>query len=783
MTQSRFSNTGASRRTISTRFFPATLLGGLLAASLCAAGCGSKDDESPGETGGTGATGGSSGNSSGGTGATAGGSAGSGGSSAGSGGTTGGTGGAAGSSGSAGTGGAAGSGGTAGGAGNGGAAGSGGSGGTTSVDLVDVTIQADVLLANNFGLQLDPLFRAQFSAGSQMARLKLFARFCTDADCSDPVAIVPINVPGADGNGRYVFSTASTSGNGFAKSVTIPQAPVGTFYLQIVGDSEASETWGKGACSDVNDCPGDVDVVQMDGFQVQHTGVGSSDNPSPYAQQVTVTGAGQSQALSGTQYLGHIRVSGDEIWTPAPADNGTLVVATSNAADNARNFIGLIDLSDASASPGATGSSSYTLQKNGSDFPGDVCALIPGGGSLYAVAVDSSGANIFELSASTGLQVSDSPIVTIAPSDPNNANTYPWPCRGVYAEKGGKKHLYLVQFKGAGALDTSLPHPFYYVNVSDKTASTPLDTYSNWAWRDIAVDSSASKLVAVDMNWSKDAQNNGVAFNRLVPIALGSDGTPGAVGSVVTTDLKSDNQCGSTNHWPSGLMTHAVGGSERLLVGHDRGVAVYDPSSLSKAQDLELLSFGNLFSQVASSPDGNTLYALPQCKADNSQHNWTLPYGASTEAADKNLVAVLDPSGSSLAVKATSIDVNGDGTHDHGVDLDYYRIKNYIRSFDTTMSIPPVVYTGPRIAVGNSMLFVRGTGIQGNGSSSISSSGLGQVQDVGFFDLSTGDGVVFDQYMPFFDGLSANAGAGPGIWGYDVRPGKESSVGALYYIP
>ncbi len=780
MTQLRFINLGTQRRKLTARYLPAALVGGLLVTSLCAVGCSSKDDGSSEETGGTGASGGSAGNSSGGTGAA--GSAGMGGSAGATAG-AGGDAGTAGAAGNAGSGGVGAAGGAAGSGGVGGSAGAGGTGGGTSVDLVDVTIQADVLLANNYGLQLDPLFRSIFSAGSQTSRLKLFARFCTDAACNDPVALVPITVPGANGQGYYVFSTASTTGGGFAKTVSIPQAPVGTYYLQIVGDSEASETWGKGTCSSVSDCPGDADVVQMDGYQIQHTGVGSGDNPSPYANQITITGAGDSQTLSGTQYLGHIHVGGEEIWTPAPADSGTLVAAMSNAADDARNYIGLIDLADASATPGGTSSSSYTLQKNGSDFPGDVCALIPGGGSLYAIAVDSSGANVFELSGTTGLQVSDTPIVTIAPTDPNNANTYPWPCRGVYAEKGGKKHLYLVQFKGAGALDTSGPHPFYYVNVTDGTATTPLDSYSNWAWRDIAIDSTASRLVAVDMNWSKDSLNQGVGFNRLVPISLNSDGSPGAVGTVVTTDVKSDNQCGSTNHWPSGLTMHQVGGSERLLVGHDRGVAVYDPSNLSKAQDLDLLSFGNLFSQVAASPDGNTLYALPQCKADNSKHNWTLPYGASTEAADKNLVAILDPSGSSLAVKNTSIDVNGDGTNDHGIDLDYYRIKNYIRSFDTTMSIPPVVYTGPRIAVGNSMLFVRGTGIQGNGGGSISSSGLGQVQDIGFFDLATGDGVVFDQYMPFFDGLSSNAGAGPGIWGYDVRPGQESSVGALYYIP
>ena len=60
---------------------------------------------------------------------------------------------------------------------------------------------------------------------------------------------------------------------------------------------------------------------------------------------------------------------------------------------------------------------------------------------------------------------------------------------------------------------------------------------------------------------------------------------------------------------------------------------------------------------------------------------------------------------------------------------------------------------------------------------------MGQVQDIGFFDLTSGDGIVFDGYMPFLDGLSSDAGRGTGIWGYDIWAGRESSVGAVMYLP
>jgi hypothetical protein len=82
------------------------------------------------------------------------------------------------------------------------------------------------------------------------------------------------------------------------------------------------------------------------------------------------------------------------------------------------------------------------------------------------------------------------------------------------------------------------------------------------------------------------------------------------------------------------------------------------------------------------------------------------------------------------------------------------------------------------------MLFVRGSGIQGDGTpSQISSSGLGQVQDIGFYSLATGRGVLFGDYIPWTDGLSSEAGTGTGIWGYDVHAGRESSVGAVLYLP
>ena len=171
---------------------------------------------------------------------------------------------------------------------------------------------------------------------------------------------------------------------------------------------------------------------------------------------------------------------------------------------------------------------------------------------------------------------------------------------------------------------------------------------------------------------------------------------------------------------------------------------------------------------------------MPQCKTTAALSDFELPYAAGMENADKNLVAVLDITGSSLTEADTEIDINHDGTMDNGIDMDFFHVKDYIRSFNSTLSIPPVVFTGPQIAVGENLMFVRGSGIQGNGGGTISASGLGQAQDIGVFDLSNGRGVILNEYLPWWNGLSA--GDGTARWGITLQE-ETSSVGWIEYLP
>ncbi len=653
---------------------------------------------------------------------------------------------------------------------------------TPPVELVDVEITGSVLLGTNYGNQIYSVLKATLTSGSAMSRMALFARYCTDAACDNPVALTPLVVDDADDDGLYVYSTASTSGSGFDKAFTITEAPVGTYYMQIVGDTQFSREAGKGSCTDTTNCPGDADVVQIASFDLIGTNISGDTpqaNPAPATMEISISGEGEVQAFEDVIPLGSIHFDGDELWMPeAPADAGRLWVASSNTADDARNRVSLIDLEDVSGTMGEPSDDSYTLQKGGDDFAGDICGLVRGDDAMYAIAIDNDGLNVFQMS-NHGTQTSTTPVVIVPPEDSANPESWPRNCRGVIANKDGADHLYLHNFKGAGSEATNGPFPLIHVDVVAGSWEAPFGDYDAQAWRGLAIDSSGENLFAVDQSWSKNSTDLEIDLHRIVPISVESDGSLGAIGTVVTTELYADERCGSTLPWVSATAMVEIGGTERLVIGHDAGLAVFDTDSLEQVDGIDLQTFGMLFSQVAVDPSKERLYALPQCKTTAENSDFELPYAAGVENADKNLVAVIDITGSSLEVALTEIDINNDGTMDNGIDMDFWRIKDYIRSFNSTLSIPPVVYTAPQIAVGEQMLFVRGSGIQGNGGSTISASGLGQTQDVGVFDLSTGQGVVLNDYLPWWNGLSA--GDGTARWGITLQE-ETSSVGWIEYL-
>jgi hypothetical protein len=648
---------------------------------------------------------------------------------------------------------------------------------------VAMVVKGNILLSKNYPKNLYSLFYASFGASSKMARGTLWARFCEDAACNTVEETVKVEVPGADANGYALYST------GFAKAVTVQTSLLpGTHYLQFVLDTQYSIDEGKGSCSP-GKCPQDADTLQTDSDTLQANNAGGTEyNPPAATTAIFVNSGGGTTTLSNTIYLGHIVFSGEELWANPPSESGKILVATSNG--GLLNAMKTIDLQTYGIEP-----SSYVMQRAGGDYQGDICGTVRGDNALYAMGITSGfGAHIFELDPKTGIQVGSEAIAFIPHQDHSgveadgpdftiSAEFYPRPCRGVFVKAtDGSRHLYLLQFKGAGSLDTSGPNPLYHVNLTTPATTEALfSSATNQAWR--AIDVANNKLFVAEMSYSKDNKTD-VKKNKVCTIALTSNGSASATVDCTATEYTSQEKCDSQLHWPSDMKVISLAGTNYIALGHDKGVAVFKASDLTFSHDVDLQQFGTLVGYLAFSPDGSSLYAMPQCKANTAVSWFTLPYGASTEKSDRNLVAALDLTGATLKVANTSIDIDNDGTMDNGIDIDYFFIKNYIRSFGSTLSIPPVVYTGPQMVVTEKVLVVRGTGIQGNGTTTVSSSGMGQVQDIGFFDLAGGKGLVFENYMPFFDGLSANAGQGAAIWGFDLgKDDEENATRALTYLP
>jgi hypothetical protein len=163
------------------------------------------------------------------------------------------------------------------------------------------------------------------------------------------------------------------------------------------------------------------------------------------------------------------------------------------------------------------------------------------------------------------------------------------------------------------------------VNLSTGAYDFLFDDFVTYAFRGIAVNAAASKLYLVDQDWSNDSTDYGVLRQRIFSVDLADDGAVSALGDGVVTDGVGDAGCGSPLQWPSATAMLTIGTNERLVIGHNEGLTVYNPNTLNAVQELDMSTFGTLFGQIATSPDGARLYAMPQCKASNDDHDWTLP--------------------------------------------------------------------------------------------------------------------------------------------------------------
>lgn len=636
-------------------------------------------------------------------------------------------------------------------------------------------VKAKVRLAKATNPLVD-LLAPYANTGSAMAKGDLYLQLCDDEACTKVVSSTKVI--------NYMFST------GFPKEVQVGGLKPGTYHARFGLDTAKSQ--GLAGDFATQKGFGQLDVLQVASPEAK---LPKGQNPPPATKKITI-------GATGAVDMGEVVLGSLVFQSPAFApttEQGFLLSATSGSGSY-RNRVSVLDLSTYKlATP-------MVPKLGGKDFTGDLCGFVKGTGSTaYALGVGEKGAYVFAFDTDKRAFASGEPVWVPHPDCKADGtcgtlspNGYPWLCRGTYAERGGKKMLYLVDYKGAGALPVPMGRHMAAIDVTKLDAGgggSVVASYGVGAAPFLtnkrltrAVAYAADKLYVLEPSWSKALVDDKVPLkNTIHVLPLLADGKVDFAKKTSFQVGTADDTCGATNNAMPAFGLYNFGGAPRLFVGTDNALELVNLDGKS-AGSIDTTTYGVLPTSLALSPDGKTLYAMPNCKS--SKNKARLLKGTSTTdrfTLDRHAVVILDltSGGATPALKETSRDFDEDGTPDGGIDLEFLYLKRDLLRWapDAGGSVPPTVYTGPEIAVGNGSLFMRGSGIQGNGGSSISSSGLGQVGDVGVYDLGKGRGVMFRNYNIWLDGPSSR-------WGYDLEPkttskdpGDDISVAALLYVP
>ncbi len=626
----------------------------------------------------------------------------------------------------------------------------------------EASLTAKVKLIKDFPLQVVDLLKQYLTSPDYIFRGDLYLQLCADPDCKT----VALTKKVLD---EELYST------GFPKDVTVEGLPAGTWYVRFALDTKYSKQYQGGF--DETGGLGPMDVVQVaEGAPAPQSG----KNPPAGAKEVTLID--RQTADVGGVLLGSLLFE-DPAFPPS-TEEGLLLTASSGT-DVFRNEIKVVDLST------FTTLEPIVLQYQGKPFEGDICGFVQGQGSaLWVIAVGAPGAYVFHFDKER-LAFGNAEPVLIPHPDYKGGSTegldperYPWPCRGVSVVTEGKETLYLIAFKGAGALTSSAPYPLVVVDVTgmangqqgslvvalDKDKDPFFD--SARLLRGIATD--GQSVFVLEPSWSKLVDKNTV---------YKFDVSAGVQTTNQVTSGTAEDTCDSSNNWVPAIAVVTMKGKKVVAVGNDDDISFYD-TDLNPLGKLDTTSYGRLVTSFAVSPDGGRLYAMPNCKSASKKASVQLGVGNERLDLDRHAIVVIDLSSdpTSPTVLETDRDFDEDGQPDGGIDLEFLYLKRSLLRWCEACSgvVPPTAYTGPEIAVGQKNIFLRGTGIQ---SDEKNSSGLGQLADLGVYDLARGQGVMFRGYQVWLDGPSSR-------WGFDLNPSNPAkdytddvSTAALLWLP
>ncbi len=644
---------------------------------------------------------------------------------------------------------------------------------------------AKVRIAKDFPNQLDGDLR-KYASGTTLSSGDLWLQLCADADCQT-VQFSTKAMPGA-----LLTSTA--------KPVTVGGLPAGTFYARFVLDSlYSSKEYGGGVA--VTGQFGPFDVLQSKGADPKPT---EGKNPLPGSTQVTLTEGTPLDA--GEAVLGTL-VLPDPSFAPTP-EHAQLIAAASGPGVY-RNAMKLIDLDTFQVMP------AVVPELGGKPFDGDLCGFVRGSGdALYVIGVGGPaatkkyGAYVFTWDLAKQAFSAAQPAYIPHPdckkgscSNTPDAASFPFPCRGVSVpadtakNPGAKDTLYLTEWKGAGSLTFTQAYQLAIVKMDAVGGGALAISHgptegdfltSKRIFRGIAV--ADGQLLLAEPSWSSqvadEAKKAGTPAETMiwrVPITATGD-----VDFAKRTSFKAgkaDDSCGTVAKAPPAFGVFPYGGKSAIFVGFDEGIHVFATDG-TPIGSVDTKTYGKLPTSFALAPDGKTLYAMPNCKAEKPKAHVLKGIGKERADLDRHAIAVLSLDATTTVPPLAELarDFDEDGLPDGGVDAAFLYLKRDLLRWCTSCAgvLPPTSYTGPELVAGGKSLFLRGTGVQSTGKNS---AGLGQLSDLGVFDRATGKGVMFRGYRLWLDGPSAR-------WGFDLRPENatrtyddDQSVGALIVVP
>lgn len=635
-------------------------------------------------------------------------------------------------------------------------------------------LTAQVRMAKDFPNQVASGLRSYVSSGGALTKGDLWLQLCADAACQS-VQFSVLTQPGL-----VLTSTA--------KTYQVAGLPAGTFFARFVLDTQYSAKDYAGGVAATGGF-GPFDVLQSAGLDPRPS---EGQNPPPGTTQVTLTAG--SPVDAGEAVLGTL-VLPDPSFAPTP-EHAWLVAAASGPGEF-RNAMKVVDLDTYKVLPG------QVPQQAGKPYEGDLCGFVRGSGNaLYVIGVGGKGATIFTWDLGTQKFSTTPPAFIPHPdckkgtcSSSPDAASFPFPCRGVSMPKDGKDLLYLTEWKGAGSLTFTQAYQLVVARMDPAGGGQVVAMHGptegdfltvKRIFRGISL--ADGQLLLAEPSWSgqlaDEAKKTGTPAQTTVyrvPFTATGD-VDFAKRTSFPAGVAADT-CGSVAHWPPAFGAYPYQGKTAVFVGSDEALQVFATDGTPMGQ-VDTADYGRLPTSLAVAPDGKTLYAMPNCKSDKGRLHVLKGVGKDRAELDRQQVAVLalDATTAVPSLVQTARDFDEDGVADGGIDMEWAYLKRDLLRWckDCTGVVPPVSYTGPEIAVGSQSLFLRGTGAQTSGKNS---AGLGQVSDLGVFDLGRGLGVMFRNYRLWTDGPSAR-------WGLDLRPENptrtyddDQSVGAILLVP